>query len=228
MLLSIARPRGALEIVQWLGLGLAVLGITWTFWPIPNLDTDYFPVVHRRAFGRRGPRVLIDEAHWNIYTANGRYQPFANLLTRDGFRVSRGKQPFTKEQLASTDILVIAGATGLAGRVQQVLSGVRLPVNVFSDKEVTAVRDWVTNGGALLLTDSPALADQFGITALSGKQEIREELGGGRVVAVADAAMLTAQRATLDGREIRWGINDSKSDNQTRALGLMRWLARAN
>ena len=34
-----------------------------------------------------GPRVCIDEGHYNFHTADGRYKPFANLLRGDGYVV---------------------------------------------------------------------------------------------------------------------------------------------
>ncbi|HEV2852007.1 MAG TPA: hypothetical protein VHC97_04310 [Thermoanaerobaculia bacterium] len=39
-----------------------------------------------------GPRVLFDEAHFNFHTAGGRYKAFADLLMRDGYRISPGRE----------------------------------------------------------------------------------------------------------------------------------------
>ncbi len=108
----------------------------------------------------RHPRVLIDEAHDNFHTADGRYKPFADLITNDGYRVSPNKEKFTRESLQKGDILVIANASGADvpgsnGETSQ---------SAFTDAECDAVRDWVNGGGSLLLITDHA---PFGSAALS-------------------------------------------------------------
>jgi polyisoprenoid-binding protein YceI len=44
--------------------------------------------VKNPAYTTTHPRVLIDEAHFNFHTASGRYKPFADLLTNDGYVVA--------------------------------------------------------------------------------------------------------------------------------------------
>ena len=58
----------------------------------------------------RGPVVLLDEAHHNFHTADGRYLPFANLLRRDGYAVRPQRAPFTRAALDSAQVLVVANA----------------------------------------------------------------------------------------------------------------------
>ncbi|HET7460727.1 MAG TPA: hypothetical protein VFJ82_05750, partial [Longimicrobium sp.] len=55
-------------------------------------DTSWVPNVARPAYPGGGPRVGIDEAHRNFHTATGNYRPFAELLRRDGYRVSASTQ----------------------------------------------------------------------------------------------------------------------------------------
>ncbi|MBP7867436.1 MAG: DUF4350 domain-containing protein [Acidobacteria bacterium] len=111
-------------------------------------DTAFRPPLPQPAFETgKGPRVLIDEAHHNFHTADGRYLPFANLLRRDGYAVRGGRAEFSRETLAGIDILVISNA--LAARNVEDWS---LPnPSAFSDAEIAAVRAWVADGGALLL-----------------------------------------------------------------------------
>ena len=45
----------------------------------------------------RHPRVLFDEAHHNFHTASGRYKPFAELITSDGYQVIPNREKFTRE-----------------------------------------------------------------------------------------------------------------------------------
>ena len=58
----------------------------------------------------RGPIVMVDEAHGNFHTANGRYAPFAELLTRDGYRIARSRNTLTVTALQKGHLLVISNA----------------------------------------------------------------------------------------------------------------------
>jgi uncharacterized protein (DUF2249 family) len=111
-------------------------------------DTSFKPPIAKPAYSQgQGPVILLDEAHFNFHTANGRYQPFADLLRRDGYIVNASSSKFSKASLKSGQILVIANA--LAERNQTDWS---LPTpTAFSDEEVKAVSDWVKDGGSLLL-----------------------------------------------------------------------------
>jgi len=94
-----------------------------------------------------GPRVLIDEAHFNFHTAEGRYAPFAKLLRRDGYVVESLTETTRAESLAGANILVIANAIAESDQ-----KGWKLPLEpAFTDSEIRAIRQWVENGGSLLL-----------------------------------------------------------------------------
>src|SRR5580693_6894861 len=95
-------------------------------------DPDFLARVESPAFTTRHPRVGIDEAHRNFHTRDGRYQPFAALMTADGFVVSAAP-PFDGDSLKSVDILVIANAMG------DTSNGVATPA--FTADECDAVRD---------------------------------------------------------------------------------------
>jgi uncharacterized protein (DUF2249 family) len=111
-------------------------------------DTSFKPPIPDPAYGPgRGPVVMLDEAHFNFHTAEGRYKPFAELLRRDGYVVKASSLKFSKTSLRGGRILVIANP--LAERNQNDWS---LPTpSAFSEEEVEAVRDWVKGGGALVL-----------------------------------------------------------------------------
>jgi hypothetical protein len=117
------------------------------------------------------PTVLIDEAHNNFHTASGRFEPFVQVLLSDGFTVKPNKKRFTSEHLKQADILVIANALD-ANRHDW-----SPPFNdAFSADEVTAVKEWVVKGGALLLIADHApfpraietLSDAFGFKFSNG------------------------------------------------------------
>lgn len=107
---------------------------------LPELPVPRYPL-------NQGPRVGIDEAHHNFHTKDGRYRPFAELLTRDGYRVVASDKKFRTESIESLDILVVANAMNEINMTQWYK-----PIcPAFSDMEVRAVHDWVTDGGSLFL-----------------------------------------------------------------------------
>jgi hypothetical protein len=109
-------------------------------------DPDFKATVAHPAFTKSFPRVLIDEGHNNFDTATGRYKPFADLISNDGYHVVRGRKPFNKETLDTFKVLVIANALGAEEADDD---GASNPA--FSEQESDAVRDWVRDGGSLLL-----------------------------------------------------------------------------
>jgi hypothetical protein len=100
----------------------------------------------------RRPRVLIDAAHHNFHTAEGRYAPLARLLQESGFTVHSATGPITPQLLQTIDILVIANALHASN-----VDRWELPVApAFSAEETGLLTSWVENGGSLLL-----IADHF-------------------------------------------------------------------
>ena len=111
-------------------------------------DMEFAPRVSPAAFREgEGPRVAIDEAHFNFHTADGRYAPFTALLRRDGFTVTSLRKTFSADALANVDVLVIANALN-----ERNVESWALPTpSAFAADEIAAVRNWVEQGGALLL-----------------------------------------------------------------------------
>lgn len=122
-------------------------------------DPNFSTKVATPAYTTKHPLLVIDEAHRNFHTADGRYKPLAELLRSDGYRVEAGKTDFTKGIHA--DVLVISNATGAPAESDA----------AFTDAECAAVYDWVRKGGALLLIADHApfgaaaakLAEKFGV-----------------------------------------------------------------
>jgi hypothetical protein len=128
-------------------------------------DTSFKPPIPKPAYRlERGPVVMLDEAHFNFHTAEGRYQPFSELLRRDGYIVKASRLKFSKVSLKEGRILVIANP--LAERNQSDWS---LPTpTAFSAEEIAAVRDWVKAGGSLfLIADHMPFAGAAGELALA-------------------------------------------------------------
>jgi len=111
-------------------------------------DTLFNPPLLNPVYAQRqGSVILIDEAHYNFHTLSGRFKPFTSLLQRDGYVVKSLSQTFTSETLAQAKIIVIANALHPDNQNQW-----SLPTpSAFTDDEITAVNEWVKNGGSLFL-----------------------------------------------------------------------------
>lgn len=148
------------------GVLLAIVGAVWSAWPVQDADLAWVPPVSTRTFARPAPRVLIDEAHFNVHTAGGRFAPFARLLIRDGYLVGGFTAPFSATSLERCDVLVVANAFGVKGMLQHVANLARLEryvdldIHAFAPEEVRAVETWVRGGGSLLLVADHAPAGE--------------------------------------------------------------------
>jgi hypothetical protein len=173
----------------------------------PNFDTK----VAHPAYTKSGPKVLFDEAHNNFHTAGGRYKPFADLITSDGYQVTPNKEKFSAQVLKGFDILVISNAIGAA---QMNIPEAANPA--FTDAECDAVRDWVKGGGALLLIADHApmgsanqiLGDRFGVNMskmyTSDEQNYEKESNNQGFI------VYTRESGRLADHAITRGRNDSE------------------
>lgn len=129
-------------------------------------DRGFDTRVAEPAWRGQHPAVLLDEAHHNFHTAGGRYRPLARLLESDGYRLRRGREPFSDDLLEGYRALVIANARGVEDPAAPAFSGA----------ECDAVERWVKAGGGLLLIADhdpygPAaarLAERFGVEMRGG------------------------------------------------------------
>jgi hypothetical protein len=155
------RERTRIRVVIVLSLGLA----SWLADAQQIADPNFKAAVDHPAYTSKHPRVVIDEAHNNFHTADGRYKPLAELLRADGYEVVAGKKPFTEGIDAA--VLLIANARSSGGNE-----------SAFTDQEAAAVRRWVEGGGALFL-----IADHtpFGAAARNLARQFGVELGNGFV-----------------------------------------------
>ncbi len=136
-------------------------------------DTLYSPSIQSPAYLHgQGSCVLIDEAHYNFHTLNGRFKPFASLLQRDGYVVKSLPQLFSWEALSQGKIVVIANALHPDNQKQW-----SLPTSsAFTEQEIAVVNKWVKEGGSLfLIADhmpfpgaAEKLAASFGVKFYNG------------------------------------------------------------
>ena len=128
----------------------------------------------------RHPRVLFDEAHHNFHTAGGRYKPFADLITSDGYQVIPNREKFTRAVLDQGDILVIANALGAEGMGRPTRRTRRSPTPS-ATPSATGSR---TAARLLLITDhapfgaaAESLAKRFGVDMSKGAASTRRTRG---------------------------------------------------
>lgn len=149
-----------------------------------NYDPDFIPHVTNPVFPgsvEKIPLVVIDAEHYNFHKIGGRYKPFAELLINDGYRVegAKGKySKFTKENLRNIDVLVMANVVNEVNfDTEEYELNAKLPTpSAFDDDEIQAVKEWIIDGGSLLLIAdhmpftgvAEKLADVFGFTLANG------------------------------------------------------------
>lgn len=134
-------------------LALSLLLASFNSFSQQQADQTFDARVAHPAYTATHPKVLLDEAHNNFHTASGRYKPFADLVGNDGYTVTPNKEKFRKETLQGSEILVIANALGNAD-----LNAPDADKPAFTEEECDAVREWVREGGALLLVADHAPA----------------------------------------------------------------------
>ena len=177
----------------------------------PNFDAK----VAHPAYTKNGPKVLFDEAHNNFHTASGRYKPFADLITNDGYQITPNKEKFSAATLKAFNVLVISNALGAARMNMPEAAN-----PAFTTEECDAVRDWVKSGGHLLLIADHApmgsanqiLAERFGVNmskmfTVDIENYDKESNNRGFIVYTRDSGRL-ADHAITRGR------NDSERVNK--------------
>ncbi|HTU99491.1 MAG TPA: DUF4350 domain-containing protein [Luteitalea sp.] len=167
-------------------------------------DTAFAPSITRPAFAvGAGPLVVVDEAHHNFHTADGRYQPFAALLRRDGFTVQGGRATWSDDALRAARVLVVANAVHASNEQDWKLPN----PSAFEPAEIAAVRRWVEAGGSLLLIAdhmpfagaAEALGQAFGIEWHDGFAMMNGKPSGPFVFTAAGPHVL-GRHAVTDGR----------------------------
>jgi len=137
-------------------------------------DSAFAPLLGPPAYpAGRGPRVALDEAHHNFHTLDGRYLTFGLVLADDGFDVVPNREPFGAATLEGVDVLVVSNAL----HERNAGEDWSLPTpSAFTTEEISILRTWVEEGGALLLIAdhmpfagaAGELASAFGFELLNG------------------------------------------------------------
>lgn len=153
--------------------GWLLLFICSTAFAQQRADASFGLTVANPRYGAGlGPLILLDEAHHNFHTTEGRYRPFTEFLQKDGYRVLPNHSPFSMEVLRSARILVIANALNAVNQTEWTLP----TPSAFTEAEIEIVKDWVQQGGSLFLIADhmpfpgagEKLAAAFGFTFYNG------------------------------------------------------------
>jgi hypothetical protein len=125
-----------------------------------KLYKKYFP---EKAFvnTKKAPKqMLIDGGHFNLHDIEGTYAPLAGSLRYAGIDAVGYKGKFNAESLKNVELLLIANPNpdrqdSVARRAQRAKEPLRWSTAAtqpgYSNDEVTAIHNWVENGGSLLL-----------------------------------------------------------------------------
>ena len=158
-------------------------------------------------------RILFDEAHHNFHKSTGRYKPFAELLTADGYTITPNKQMITPEVLTGHEIFVCSNAfssqpDSITGRLSAQLA--------FTAEECHYLKQWVLNGGNMwLIADhEPAgnavenLADSFGVNM--SKSYTADPRNFDKIVLDASWIRFTVENKNLGNHPIIAGSKDAE------------------
>ena len=96
---------------------------------------------------KKGPVIFIDQAHYNFHTITGRYKPFAEFISQDGYTLLPFTKKFTLAELKKGKILVIANSLHASN-----VNNWSLPCpSAFTREEIEAIQKWTSAGGSLFL-----------------------------------------------------------------------------
>ena len=166
-------------------------------------DEQWSPTVTSPEFPQGdGPVVVVDAAHGNFHTVDGRYSAFAELLGLDGYRIQSANTRVTPDLLGQAGVFVISNAVHGGDDAEW-----KLPTPpAFTSDETGVIVNWVKKGGSLLLIadhmpfpgGTADLANEFGIIFLNGFAMKSAKDGG--TLSFTRSSGLLADHAITRGR----------------------------
>ncbi|NQY35841.1 MAG: DUF4350 domain-containing protein [Alteromonadaceae bacterium] len=202
-------------------MGICIISISINAQQVGS--SDFVPVNSKKTFlESEAPTVLIDEAHHNFHTMDGRYQPFAKILQSDGYNVDKNTKLFSKDSLKNVDVLVISNALNSKNTKSWNLPN----YSAFKREEIEAVYHWVKNGGSLfLIADhmpfpkaSESLAAVFGFQFNNGYAKDKTNKN----------SIFKYSEGALTNHVIRKGMNDKETIDYVRTFTGQAFLSPPN
>jgi hypothetical protein len=167
--------------------------------------------------------VCVDEGHSNFHTLEDRFWAFGELLRRDGYLVRASAAKLTPDALKQCKILVISNA-GPGGNDRDARP---YPTpSAFTEEEILVVRQWVRDGGALLLIAdhmpmagaAQKLAAAFEVKFNDGFAVEQHADAAGRKAAFAKPTLFRLEDRTLRPHAIVQGRSPSESVTSVRTF----------
>ncbi len=170
------------------------------------IDAAYRPRISEPTYPvGAGPVVLVDAGHNAFHARDEHFAQLADILLQDGYRAAALRDAYSARALAGADVLIVVNA--LADR--DVDNWVLPTSPAFTPEEISAVREWVENGGSLLL-----IADHMpfpGAAADLGRVFGVEFMNGFAIVeAEWDPLVFRRSRSTLRAHPITDGRRASE------------------
>ena len=121
---------------------------------------------------QKGPTILIDAGHHNFIVEMGLIKPFVDLARNDGYKTSIDSGAFTPDYLAKYQMVLITPAMPFKfGSKKDITDEI-----TFTNQELAALRDWVSNGGSLIILSEHAPIDKS-MTPLLNSFGIQSSIG---------------------------------------------------
>jgi hypothetical protein len=145
---------------------------TYSFAQMLN-DSSFNASVSKPKYKRHsGPHILIDAGHHNFIVEMGLIKPFAELASNDGYRASIDSGKFTSDYLAKYQLVLITPAMPFKfGSKKDITDEI-----TFTNQELVAIKEWVSNGGSLIILSEHAPIDKS-MTPLLNTFDIQTSVG---------------------------------------------------
>jgi hypothetical protein len=105
------EPQGEILIMKIVAVASILLLAMFPVSAQQRADTTFQPIAENPAYPPgTGPVVLLDAAHHNFHTLDGRFWAFGTVLERDGYVVRSSDVPFSAAASEDAAILVISKA----------------------------------------------------------------------------------------------------------------------
>ena len=149
-----------------------IFASTFSFGQMLN-DSSFNASVAKPKYKKQtGPHILIDAGHHNFIVEMGLIKPFVDLTSNDGFRTKIDSGAFTPAYLAKYQMLLITPAMPFKfGSKKDITDEI-----TFSNQELLALKEWVSNGGSLIILSEHAPIDKS-MTPLLNTFGIQSSIG---------------------------------------------------
>jgi hypothetical protein len=143
-------------LMRFLASFLLLLVSTLSFGQMLNDSPFDASISNPKYKKQKGPTILIDAGHHNFIVEMGLIKPFVDLSTNDGYQPIIDSGVFTPAYLSNYQMALITPAMPFKfGSKKEVTNEI-----TYTADELTALKDWVNKGGALIMLSEHAPIDK--------------------------------------------------------------------